>query len=79
MVGIKPMEFVGVLSLAAAFGLIVAGAFMASVIAGVFTLGGLALLVGVTLLYAAYAREARAVANGQHAEGGTGPQLRTAA
>lgn len=67
--GVKPMELVGLVALAAAFGLIVAGAFMATVIAGVFTLGGLLLLTGVTLLYAAFAREARAVANGEHAAG----------
>lgn len=68
--GIKPMEFVGLVALFAAFGLIVAGAFMASLVAGVFTLGGLCLLVGATLLYVAYLREARAVANGEHAVGG---------
>lgn len=74
--GVKPMEFAGLVFLAVAFGLTVAGAFMASVIAGVFTLGGLCLLVGGTLLYAAYVREARAIQNGSHATGGT---LRSAA
>jgi membrane-bound ClpP family serine protease len=64
---IKPMDLAGLVALIAAFGLIVAGAFMASVIAGVFTLGGLLALVGTSLLYAAFAREARARANGQHA------------
>jgi hypothetical protein len=75
--GVKPMELVGLVALAAAFGLIVAGAFMASVIAGVFTIGGLLLLTGITLLYVAAYREAKALANGQHTAGGT--QLRTAA
>lgn len=74
--GVKPMELVGLLALAAAFGLIVAGAFMAGVIAGVFTLGGLLLLTGIGLLYLAAYREAQALANGQHTAGG---QLRTAA
>lgn len=73
---IKPMEFAGLLALVAAFGLIVAGAFMAGVLAGVFTLGGLLAFTGVTLLYGAYRREALARANGQHATGGT---LRSAA
>lgn len=75
--GVKPMEFAGVLALTLAFGLIVAGAFMVSVIAGVFTLGGLLAFSGLTLLYGAYLREARAVENGQHA--GNGQQLRAAA
>lgn len=70
------MEFVGLVLLVAAFGLIVAGAFMASVIAGVFTLGGLLTLTGFGLLYLAAYREAAAVANGQHTAGG---QLRAAA
>lgn len=69
---IKPMDLAGLLALVAGFGLIVAGAFMASVIAGVFVLGGLLALTGVALLYAAFAREARAKANGQHATGGAG-------
>jgi hypothetical protein len=74
--GVKPMELVGLVALTAAFGLIVAGAFMAAVIAGVFTLGGLLLLTGIGLLYLAAAREARARENGQHASGGN---LRAAA
>lgn len=73
---VKPMELVGLVALAAAFGLIVGGAFMASVIAGVFTLGGLLLLTGIGLLYLAAVREARARENGQHAAGGN---LRAAA
>lgn len=68
--GVKPMELVGLVALTAAFGLIVAGSFMAAVIAGVFTLGGLLLLTGGTLLYAAYVREERARQNGEHAAGG---------
>ena len=68
---LKPMDLAGLVAVVAAFGLIVAGAFMASVLAGVFTLGGLLLLVGGGLLYAAAAREARAVENGQHAASGT--------
>lgn len=74
--GVKPMELVGLLALAAAFGLIVAGAFMAAVIAGIFTLGGLFLLVGIGLLVLADAREARAKTNGQHTVGG---QMRSVA
>jgi hypothetical protein len=74
--GVKPMELAGLVALAAAFGLIVAGAFMAAVIAGVFTLGGLLLLTGISLLYLAAAREAAAKATGQHAVGGN---LRAAA
>jgi hypothetical protein len=68
--GIKPMEFVGLVALAAAFGLIVAGAFMATVLAGVFTLGGLLLLTGFSLLYLAALREAKARETGLHAVGG---------
>lgn len=74
--GVKPMELVGLVALTAAFGLIVAGAFMAGVIAGVFTLGGLLLLTGITLLYVAAVREERARQNGQHTVGGN---LRAAA
>lgn len=74
--GVKPLEFVGLVALILAFGLVVAGAFMASVVAGVFTLGGLLALTGATLLYVAYLREARAVANGQHTADG---HLRAAA
>lgn len=76
MVGLSVTELVGLVALTAAFGLIVAGAFMASVLAGVFTLGGLLLLTGISLLYLAAAREAAAKANGQHTAGG---QLRSAA
>lgn len=68
--GVKPMEFVGLVALAIAFGLIVAGAFMAAVLAGIFTLGGLLLLTGTSLLYLAAVREARALQNGQHTAGG---------
>jgi hypothetical protein len=76
MVGLSVTELVGLVALTAAFGLITAGAFMASVIAGVFTLGGLLLLVGFSLLVIAAQREAKALANGQHTAGG---QLRSAA
>lgn len=74
--GVKPMEFLGLVALALAFGLVVAGAFMAGVIAGVFTLGGLLALTGFTLLYVAAWREAKALQNGQHTAPG---KLRTAA
>lgn len=67
---IKPMDLAGLVALLAAFGLIVAGAFMASVLAGVFTLGGLLAFIGVGLLYAALLRETRAKDNGLHAVGG---------
>lgn len=76
MTGLSVTELVGLVALTAAFGLIVAGAFMASVLAGVFTLGGLLLLTGFSLLVLAAKREAAALANGQHTAGGT---LRAAA
>lgn len=68
--GVTPMELVGLVCLTAAFGLIVAGAFLAAVLAGIFTLGGLLALIGVGLLYLAAYREAAAKAKGLHAVGG---------
>jgi len=68
--GLTVTELVGLLALIAGLGLTIGGAFMASVLAGIFTLAGILLLVGISLLYLAAVREARAKQNGQHTVGG---------
>lgn len=73
------MELFGLLAIVAAFGLVTAGGFMISVIAGVFTLAGLLLLSGIGLLLLAAYREAAARQNGQHASPAGDGRLRSAA
>lgn len=74
----RTMELVGLLSVILALGLIVAGAFIANPLAGVFTLAGIMLLGGVGMMWVAALREAKAVENGTHVKGGQ-PGLRAAA
>lgn len=72
----RTLEIVGLLGVVFGLGLLVAAAFVLSVIAGMFVLAGLLTLSGFGLMWLAMMREARAVENGAHARGG---QLRSAA
>lgn len=72
----RTIELVGLLSVILALGIIVGAAFIAGLLAGLFTLAGIMLLGGVGLMWVGAVREAQAKENGVHAKGG---QLRAAA
>lgn len=63
---VKTLEFVGLCLVLMAFGIVIGAAFMVGVIPGMFVTAGLAAFGGLTLMWVAAMREAKAAENGQH-------------